>query len=558
MAWSLRKLVAAGPGPMTPVSQSPRNPLESPFWWLALVTLLLNDHVLKTAGVLPGVLTGKLSDFAGLVVAPVLLVALLRATSLRARLAGFGAVAAGFSVVKLSAAAAGAAAAALGAIGIPSRIIADPTDLIALAVLPAAFLLTTPRPAETPTGPARSFVGRAGLVVGMIACMATSQAEGPSNSEWDTTAFLLNSTGAPLDVRIRYYDGEIDCEALGDRAARALAPSAFGEGVLFHLNASETVPLSQVDVLAAAGQLDVFFEPESPSCEVVLIQSDGLPSTIAWWSDLPVVSVPLAFSSMELDNMPALKDGLVTLMLEEKELKAVPRGLVKADVARESIEASSCPAQGESFQWSGVTFSDGEFTIASVDSLPDGCLDIGVSYADGQGGGGGAGGAGGAGGSGGMGGAGGSDPGADVHRISLCVPQGVFPFQAGDAVQIKMSWVNARSLEMKGATKTFIARSGQSFPAHPLPSGTSLLPKDCDGDRMACGGFSVPVSLQPPGGAAIEPGKEAIIDGGDGGKVRVLLGRSEQVLAARASCEPDRSTLGIKVDYIVIIEEGGM
>jgi hypothetical protein len=82
---------------MTPVSQSPRNPLESPFWWLALVTLLLNDHVLKTAGVLPGVLTGKLSDFAGLVVAPVLLVALLRATSLRARLAGFGAVAAGLA-----------------------------------------------------------------------------------------------------------------------------------------------------------------------------------------------------------------------------------------------------------------------------------------------------------------------------------------------------------------------------------------------------------------------------------------------------------------------------
>jgi hypothetical protein len=41
--------------------------------------------------------------------------------------------------VKLSAAAAGAAAAALGAIGIPSRIIADPTDLIALAVLPRPF-----------------------------------------------------------------------------------------------------------------------------------------------------------------------------------------------------------------------------------------------------------------------------------------------------------------------------------------------------------------------------------------------------------------------------------
>ena len=45
--------------------------LASPGFVLALVVLVLNDHVLKQA--YPGWVTGKLSDVAGLVVAPLLL-----------------------------------------------------------------------------------------------------------------------------------------------------------------------------------------------------------------------------------------------------------------------------------------------------------------------------------------------------------------------------------------------------------------------------------------------------------------------------------------------------
>ena len=51
--------------------------LASPGFALALVVLVLNDHVLKTA--YPGWITGKLSDVAGLVVAPLLLGVLLTA-----------------------------------------------------------------------------------------------------------------------------------------------------------------------------------------------------------------------------------------------------------------------------------------------------------------------------------------------------------------------------------------------------------------------------------------------------------------------------------------------
>ena len=46
------------------------SPLRRPGFWAALALLVLNDHLAKGAGVLSGWLTGKLSDFAFLIVAP--------------------------------------------------------------------------------------------------------------------------------------------------------------------------------------------------------------------------------------------------------------------------------------------------------------------------------------------------------------------------------------------------------------------------------------------------------------------------------------------------------
>ena len=66
--------------------------LRHPLAIAALVTLLVNDLVLKGSGLAPGWLTGKLSDFAWLIVAPVALAALVGARSRRAHatiLAGF-------------------------------------------------------------------------------------------------------------------------------------------------------------------------------------------------------------------------------------------------------------------------------------------------------------------------------------------------------------------------------------------------------------------------------------------------------------------------------------
>ncbi|MDX3655798.1 hypothetical protein PV646_00645 [Streptomyces sp. ID05-26A] len=105
----------------------------------ATVVLLLNDHVFKQAW--PGFVTGKLSDVAGLVVAPPVL-GLLLSLFLAGRIAAGASVlltGAGFAVVKLTPPGAEVASAAWSVVNGPSGVLADPTDLVALPALGLAW-----------------------------------------------------------------------------------------------------------------------------------------------------------------------------------------------------------------------------------------------------------------------------------------------------------------------------------------------------------------------------------------------------------------------------------
>ncbi len=120
----------------------------------ALVLLLLNDHVLK--GLAPGAVTGKLSDFAGLALLPILVVStieLLAHTTLSCRTlwAISSVVALGFVFVEATPLGAGLYEQGLGIaqlpfryalsgadVAAPVRHVADIGDLIAL---PAAFVV---------------------------------------------------------------------------------------------------------------------------------------------------------------------------------------------------------------------------------------------------------------------------------------------------------------------------------------------------------------------------------------------------------------------------------
>jgi hypothetical protein len=187
-----------------------RSPLAHPWWWAALAVLALNDHVLKGSALLPELVTGKLSDFAGLVVAPPLLCALVSARTRKARVVCTAFVALGFASLKLVPACAQGVDALAFALGLRSRIVPDPTDLVALPALWLALYLM-----EHPVAAQRVLV-RAACSLALLACMATSVQRDPPR-------MLYNHRYFALDVQVRMLPCEVggsDVEHL-DRDLRA-------------------------------------------------------------------------------------------------------------------------------------------------------------------------------------------------------------------------------------------------------------------------------------------------------------------------------------------------
>ena len=113
----------------------PLRALGHPAFLVALAVLVLNDHSLKGSGVLPGWFTGKLSDFAGLLVAPAVLIALAGLRSRRSVAWAHAAVGLGLAAIKLFPAAAGFVETTMANTLTPWHIVVDPTDLLALPML---------------------------------------------------------------------------------------------------------------------------------------------------------------------------------------------------------------------------------------------------------------------------------------------------------------------------------------------------------------------------------------------------------------------------------------
>ncbi len=112
--------------------------LAGPPTLAAILLLVLNDHLLKGAGLLPGALTGKLSDLAFLFFAPIVAVYVMRARSRWAVAGAFAVPTAIFAAINVSKAASDLFAQTLGAI-VPSTHVCDVEDLVALVMLPLSW-----------------------------------------------------------------------------------------------------------------------------------------------------------------------------------------------------------------------------------------------------------------------------------------------------------------------------------------------------------------------------------------------------------------------------------
>jgi hypothetical protein len=158
--------------------------------------MLVNNNWLKGGGVVPGWLTGKLSDFAFLVVAPVLLACLLPCRLPFRRTVAFAAVSATYVAADLSPAASDAIVALAGRMGLRWRLWPDVTDLLALLVLPVSWRLAGRRSSGTPVRRVR-VLETVGVGVGALACLATS-----APPTFDHHPFFLNQTTEPRAITV--------------------------------------------------------------------------------------------------------------------------------------------------------------------------------------------------------------------------------------------------------------------------------------------------------------------------------------------------------------------
>jgi hypothetical protein len=218
-----------------PASIRPARALLSPAWLLALALLLANDHWLKYADLAPGAVTGKLSDLAGMVVAPVLLAVLLRVRRRGALLACHVAVGLVFTAIKLSPTCAGGWSWSMGLLGYPWTIVCDPTDLLALPCLLLSWKLLLPHmdPEASPLIPLQRSAVAGLAVLGLWSSVATTQGPEPSTFYFDVQGhlYLHNASDFPIALHVRPLreDVGLDCDEVAQDPGRLLAPEAFGD-----------------------------------------------------------------------------------------------------------------------------------------------------------------------------------------------------------------------------------------------------------------------------------------------------------------------------------------
>ncbi len=501
--------------------------LRHPLFWVALALLVANDHLLKGAGVLPGWLTGKLSDFAGLLVAPVLLSALLRARDGRRRGIAFASIALWFAAVKLVPAAAALSTEIAATIGLRWAIVPDPTDLVALSILPLAWHVAANRGRLAP----RVWTERLAIGLGVAACIA-SPAPDPA---WSTEAFLVNRTTETIDVRVRWVDARVDCSAIRDRFHEILSRDVFTAGTLYTLDPDHTLPLDR----GLANATDPFAEPEETghvgTCDVALISIDGIPDQMVFWDGLVVQSV------LEADPRHRVEGGLTVRANADGSLRLdSSTGYVLAPPT-DLVADGACHDYGQisGYDWSELPAWSGQrITLSDVHEGIDGCMSL-LAHDD--------------------------ETGLD-QRAYVCVPAADFPFASGDEVQV---WNGEHELRIardlvRGdgslwrVGELVVHRGTPDFREGPFAVSVVQADDACGGVRMDCGGFRVPSAggIQLTDGTRfVNPGEVMERDAADGRRARLRVGRAETLWVTRDACGAGRDQLGSRLEALVVYGE---
>ncbi len=269
------------------ITHAARRALLTPFWCGALGLLILNDHILKAA--YPGLVTGKLSDVAGLFLVPALSSAMLPLRSMKQ--------------VKLVAACAGALFAAINLFPevalifdrlashvMPFHTTADPTDVwTLLALVPGVALITRQLDQTRPHSRVRMNTSRALVLAGALACIASGRPPEDDRisgaAQFNGTVTILNQTNELHNITIQQLgtNFSFNCEDVARDPESILTPELFENSN----TQAFTVPLFSGEEIAVDpnewNDSWNFTTGGSSTCPAFLVQSNALPDIVVFY-----------------------------------------------------------------------------------------------------------------------------------------------------------------------------------------------------------------------------------------------------------------------------------
>ena len=272
-----------------------RRALLHPAFLVAVFVLVVNDHVLKH-GVLAGVITGKVSDFAGLFFAPVVVAAVFGVKSRR------GLVLSGLVVGGVFAAINTSAVVAAGFDGVASLVYpfhttVDPTDLVALVAILMGIVVLEPA-MSVGAAPIRRLFEYAALTCAGLASIATSPppcggvaACLPTEPEQRAQVSILNKTNELHELRIRLPLAGVafDCDLVAQNPAAYLSDALFGAPYTRLLQSGQEIAIGDPDAEFGGNNVDI----PPGECGAALVETDHAPDIVIFWdADLPMKSFP--------------------------------------------------------------------------------------------------------------------------------------------------------------------------------------------------------------------------------------------------------------------------
>lgn len=271
----------------------PLDALRHPLWWMSLAMLLCNDFWWKQASWMPNVLSGKISDFSGMLVFPLFLALLLGLSSRRSWFAVHALTAVLFAAIKLVPVMSYAVVSLFAKLGLSWQIWHDPTDLLALPMLALSFYLfprlkpvfNAPKRAQAMRILAVSVAAFASLATGTVPAPRTLTTHDGSLMQSDLN--LISASDKPISIQIERLNAQVEVDCKKPVTADLFTDDQFkSQGTWTQMpgEASSLIPIA-------------IRKTHEPKCLVVKLTVDRSESVLVAWDadELPIREVPIEF-----------------------------------------------------------------------------------------------------------------------------------------------------------------------------------------------------------------------------------------------------------------------